>query len=71
MKNKQSKGLSLSLSLSANPIHLIKDTFSAVQRVFAGVIKNSNKLTLKLADSTKLTFSAPVNAPCIESCGNE
>ena len=36
MKNKLSKGLSLSLSLSANPKCLIKGTFSAVQHVFIG-----------------------------------
>ena len=42
MKNKQSKGLSL--SLSANPIHLIKGTFSAIQHVFAGVSKEGENL---------------------------
>ena len=35
MKDKLFKGLSLSLSLSANPKHLIKGVFFAAQRVFA------------------------------------
>ena len=55
MKNKQTKGLSL--SLSANPIHLIRGTFSVAQHVFAGFNRNSNNLTLKITDRTKPMFS--------------
>ena len=50
----------VSLSLSANPIHLIRGTFSVATEAFAGFNRNSNNLTLKITDRTKPMFSAPV-----------
>ena len=48
MKNKLFKGLSLSLSLSANPISLIRGTFSAAVRVFTEVFAKISKLSARL-----------------------
>ena len=61
MKNKLSKGL----SLSANPEHLIKGTFSAVQHVFAGFGRKidtfgNNTVRTKLAGGNRSAFPAPV-----------
>ena len=59
MKNKLSKGL----SLSANPEHLIKGTFSAVQHVFTGFgrkidIFGNNALRSNITGGTFTPFSA-------------
>ena len=47
MKNKQTKGLSL--SLSANPISLNKGTFSAATKVFTEFFGKINKLFPRLS----------------------
>ena len=57
MKNKQTKGLSL--SLSANPIHLIRGTFYVATEAFAGFNRNSNILTLKKTLAWFLLLDSP------------
>ena len=54
MKNKQSKGL----SLSANPISLNKGTFFAATKVFAEFFKKINKLSPRLSRRHCLTYPA-------------
>ena len=63
MKNKQSKGLSL--SLSANPKYKIVDRFKAATGVFASFFRKNdvcenNKHSTKLAGGTKQAILAPV-----------